>query len=50
MDEEARLAAIFTEWQRRYEESPGEFGGIEGSDYGAKCAKYFMQLDRELPQ
>lgn len=45
---EERLAALFTEWQRRYYENPTTFDGIDGENYGAACAAYILELDGEL--
>lgn len=56
MDEE-RLAAIFTEWDRRYREEPETFmNEVEHllretpESYGQAAAAYFLVLDEALPK
>lgn len=51
---EARFAAAFSEWQRRYRDDPGgftkEWAAMPAQDYGAQAAAYFLKLLREAPR
>lgn len=51
----ANIADIFNEWARRYAADPSEFDaeildadGKPVTDYGHRCAVFFLQLEREL--
>ena len=52
---EARFAAAFTEWERRYREEPDHFMSEAykllretPKTYGEACAPYFLKILREL--
>lgn len=49
------LAAVFTEWERRYREEPARFQSEATkllketpASYGQACAPYFIQIHEEL--
>lgn len=50
------MAAVFTEWQRRYREEPEAYmeaydvAAMGLTDYGEKCAAYFAALATELSE
>lgn len=44
-----RLATLFTEWLRRYNEDPAEFQKYGDTlSYGESSARYLMKLDAEV--
>ncbi len=54
---EERLAAAFTEWDRRYRENPEQFMSEAAhllqetpATYGAACAPYFMQILEDIAE
>ncbi len=49
------VAAVLTEWDRRFREAPGEFGNFaehllfgNPETYGEECAPYFLSLVEQL--
>ncbi len=57
VSEPSELAAIFTEWDRRYREEPERFQSeairlLKGTpkSYGEAAAPYFLQIQRELQE
>lgn len=54
VDRQARNAAIFNEWARRYAANPDLFGDILDADgkpvvdYGKRCAVYFDRIADDL--
>lgn len=54
---ETHLAAVFTEWDRRYREEPERFEAeasrlLRGTPetYGESCAPYFLELLAEVEE
>jgi hypothetical protein len=44
-----RLAAIHTEWKRRYDDDPDSFADWgDDPDYGAACVEFIEKLDQEM--
>ncbi|CVK18495.1 hypothetical protein [Sporomusa sphaeroides] len=45
-----QMAAVFTEWMRRYEENPESFAAEYGepAEYGPAAAEYFCKLLKEM--
>lgn len=47
LDTKSKLALIFNEWMKRYNEDPEQFQELT-EDYCEDCAGYFIQLDKDL--
>jgi hypothetical protein len=44
---QTELTAAFTEWDRRYRETPEEFTSSTAETYGEECAIYLLSILKE---